>query len=186
MISTIICTIEDPDDRVWICRLYETYEPLMFWATGKYLKNVEDRRDALQDAVVALIQNLETIKTLEPPYLRTYIVCTVESRSINLAKRRNLELRLFDNLDRVPVEPAANLTEDHFWQLSAKKALSDIWPKLSAQERVLLESKYILGYQDREIGELLGCKASSVRMYLTRARRKAMELLTEVNQLDSL
>ena len=44
----------------------------------------------------------------------------------------------------------------------------------------------ILGYNDREIGEMIGCKASSVRMYLTRARRKAMKLISEVNQIDSL
>ena len=93
MISTIICTIEDTGDQAFICCLYEKYEHLMFWATGKYLKNIEDRKDAMQDSIVALINNLETIKTLKDSYLLTYIVCTVESKSINLAKRRNLELR---------------------------------------------------------------------------------------------
>lgn len=186
MITAIIGTIEDAEDQAFVCRLYETYKHLMFWATGNYLSNLEDRSDAMQDAVIALINNLETVKTLEGPYLRTYLVCTAESRAINLAKRRNLELRLFEDLDSVPAGTAADITEDRLLQLSVKHTLSEIWPRLSEQERVLLESKYILGYQDSEIGELLGCKASSVRMYLTRARRKAMKLLSEVDQDDTL
>ena len=43
----------------------------MFWATGKYLKNIEDRKDAMQDSIVALINNLETVKTLKDSYLLT-------------------------------------------------------------------------------------------------------------------
>lgn len=74
LISTIICTIEDTGDQAFICCLYEKYEHLMFWATGKYLKNIEDRRDAVQDSIVALINNLETVKTLKDSYLLTYIV----------------------------------------------------------------------------------------------------------------
>ena len=42
LISTIIGTIEDTGDQAFICCLYEKYEHLMFWATGKYLKNIED------------------------------------------------------------------------------------------------------------------------------------------------
>ena len=60
----------------------------------------------------------------------------------------------------------------------------NVWPQLSTQDKILLESKYILGYNDNEIGKLLGCKASSVRMYLTRARRRAVELISEVKMDD--
>lgn len=186
MISTIICTIEDTGDQAFICCLYEKYEHLMFWATGKYLKNIEDRKDAMQDSIVALINNLETIKTLKDSYLLTYIVCTVESKSINLAKRRNLELRLFEDLDSEPVGTAVNMIEDRLFRVEMESTISTAWSQLSDKDKILLESKYILGYNDTEIGEMIGCKTSSVRMYLTRARRKAMKLISEVNQIDSL
>lgn len=186
LISTIICTIEDTGDQAFICCLYEKYEHLMFWATGKYLKNIEERKDAMQDSIVALINNLETIKTLKDSYLLTYIVCTVESKSINLAKRRNLELRLFEDLDSEPVGTAVNIIEDRLFRVEMESTIFTAWSQLSDKDKILLESKYILGYNDREIGEMIGCKASSVRMYLTRARRKAMKLISEVNQIDSL
>ena len=177
MISMVI---ENADDQTFICRLYEEYEHLMFWTAAKYLNNIEDRKDAVQDAIIALIRNLETIKRLKDSYLRTYIVYTVESRSINLVKRKNIELRLFDDLDSVPVGTSVDMIEDSLLQMTMRHTISDIWTKLSTQDKILLESKYILGYNDNGIGEMLGCKASSVRMYLTRARRKAMELILEV------
>lgn len=177
MISMVI---ENADDQTFICRLYEEYEQLMFWTAAKYLNNIEDRKDAVQDAIIALIRNLETIKRLKDSYLRTYIVYTVESRSINLVKRKNIELRLFDDLDSVPVGTSVDMIEDSLLQMTMRHTISDIWTKLSTQDKILLESKYILGYNDNEIGEMLGYKASSVRMYLTRARRKAMELILEV------
>lgn len=177
MISMVI---ENADDQTFICRLYEEYEQLMFWTAAKYLNNIEDRKDAVQDAIIALIRNLETIKRLKDSYLRTYIVYTVESRSINLVKRKNIELRLFDDLDSVPAGTSVDMIEDSLLQMTMRHTISDIWTKLSTQDKILLESKYILGYNDNEIGEMLGCKASSVRMYLTRARRKAMELILEV------
>ena len=177
MISMVI---ENADDQTFICHLYEEYEQLMFWTAAKYLNNIEDRKDAVQDAIIALIRNLETIKRLKDSYFRTYIVYTVESRSINLVKRKNIELRLFDDLDSVPVGTSVDMIEDSLLQMTMRHTISDIWTKLSTQDKILLESKYILGYNDNEIGEMLGCKASSVRMYLTRARRKAMELILEV------
>lgn len=173
--------IENTDDQAFMYRLYEEYEQLMFWAASKYLKNLEDRKDAVQDAIVALIKNLRTIRELDDARLRTYIVYTVESRAINLVKRRNLELRLFDDFEHVPVGTAVDMIEDSLLQLASKGTISAIWPKLSNQDKILLESKYILGYNDNEIGKILGCKTSSVRMYLTRARRKAMKLISEVN-----
>ena len=47
------------------------------------------------------------------------------------------------------------------------------------EDRLLLEGKYILGYTDAELADMLGCKKSSVRMKLTRARRRAFQLMTE-------
>lgn len=42
---------------------------------------------------------------------------------------------------------------------------------------MLLERKYILGYENEELGRMLGCRTDSVRMKLTRARRKVLRLM---------
>ena len=42
-----------------------------------------------------------------------------------------------------------------------------------------MKRKKLKDYTDEELAEQLGCKASSIRMKLTRARRKAFQILKE-------
>ena len=51
---------------------------------------------------------------------------------------------------------------------------------LSENDQLLLEGKYLLGYTDTELASLLKCKVGSIRMKLTRARRKALKLIVEM------
>ena len=56
-------------------------------------------------------------------------------------------------------------------------ALAQVWPRLDENTRWLLEARYILDYSDGELARELGVKPDSVRMALTRARRKARHLM---------
>lgn len=53
-----------------------------------------------------------------------------------------------------------------------------LWPKLDPRSRYLLEGTYILEKSAEEIAEDLGIKTSSIRMSLTRAKRKARMLIS--------
>ena len=59
--------------------------------------------------------------------------------------------------------------------MEEKELLVQIWGSLSEEDRLLLEGKYILGYHDDELATMLGCRKDSVRMKLTRARRRAFQ-----------
>ncbi len=47
-----------------------------------------------------------------------------------------------------------------------------LWQKVTPEERFLLECRCLLDYSDKELAKYLNCKPASVRMKLTRARRK--------------
>lgn len=64
---------------------------------------------------------------------------------------------------------------------STKKIFSII-QKLAPNERFLLESKYIEQLSDNEIASTLHVKPSSIRMMLTRVRRKVLTQL--INEGD--
>ena len=61
--------------------------------------------------------------------------------------------------------------EDSYWDVQLLKR------KLPPREWLLLEAKYLIGYSDEEVGRIYGCAKDSVRMALTRAKRKAREIL---------
>lgn len=54
-----------------------------------------------------------------------------------------------------------------------------LWQKVTPEERFLLECRCLLDYSDKELAKYLNCKPASVRMKLTRARRKAAALLKD-------
>ena len=56
-------------------------------------------------------------------------------------------------------------------------ALARVWPRLDEDTRWLLEARYILDYSDSELAREMGVKPTSVRMALTRARKKARAML---------
>lgn len=96
---------------------------------------------------------------------------------------------------------ATNLVNDHFratkreswWRMSASAPvgaeaasdpcnvsdLSRVFDKLKTQERALLWLAYIEGYEHKEIAEVLGLSAASVRVLLSRARGKLAGLCEE-------
>jgi RNA polymerase sigma-70 factor (ECF subfamily) len=55
--------------------------------------------------------------------------------------------------------------------------------KLPDDEKLLLIGKYILGEDDAALSKQLNCAAGSVRMKLTRARRRAMKIMKEMEAM---
>lgn len=64
-------------------------------------------------------------------------------------------------------------------------SLKSIWPKLDTRSQNLLEAKYILGKLDSDIAKELDIKEASVRMALSRARKKAYELIKRDAGIDT-
>ena len=70
-------------------------------------------------------------------------------------------------------------------KLDANQQLSLLWDKLPEEDQDLLYRKYIAEQTDDELAAIFHCKKDSIRMKLTRARRKAMKLLEqEADLLD--
>ena len=77
------------------------------------------------------------------------------------------------------LEPADSPIEGHTDLIGDQETLKFLWPRLSEEDRILLEGKYVWGQSDKELAEILHCKPSSIRMKLTRARRRALNNLSE-------
>ena len=57
--------------------------------------------------------------------------------------------------------------------------LLSVMDQLKEEERTLLYGRYLLGLSDEEVAETIQCKPSSVRMKLTRVRRKVMDMMKQ-------
>ena len=183
MISAIIAAIETPEDRDFIISLYQDYYLLMFATAKEYFPSQSDREDVVQTSLESLIRNIDTLRALSRCTLVSYIVITIRNTSYNLLKRNKRDADLFVKMEHNPEvdELAAKLSADEMFMLIHRKnLLSRIWDQLSAEDRFLLNGKYVVGCSDQELAASLNCKPSSIRMKLTRARRRALTLSKEL------
>lgn len=174
-------------DQAFIHKVYQDFKLLMYYTAGKYISKPDQREDIVQESLLKLIAKIETLRRFNRATIASYIVVTVRNTAINFIKRQSGEREKFLSIDELredSVQTSIQPLEDTVIQREAIKQFYKIWPCLDQETRQVLEGKYFLGYDDKELAVLLGCQPNSVRMKLTRARRKAMELLKEGKEVD--
>lgn len=186
MLPVLIFQIEDEGDRSFISALYTDHYRLMRYTAIQFgLRQEAD--DIINASCVKLIEKIPLLKTLDCCTLRSYIVSTVKGTSLDYLKKRKQEAQYmyygFENdvaQDLQNTQPSGTGTPE---QLTIRKedvlALVGAIRRLPDLYRDVLEFKYLLELTDAEIAKLLNVSPSSIRMYLTRARRLALELMTK-------
>lgn len=120
------------------------------------------------------------LKSMQQSVQASYIVSTTRNTAIDYLKsrdklnvhNRSLEDEAFSDLE----DPSLPLDE-LMYIAERKDHIAAIFNQLSTEDRILLEGKYIFEYSDKTLAKLLGCKASSIRMKLTRVRRRVLRLI---------
>lgn len=165
-----------PDDQSFFQTFYEENKNFLFYIANQYAATASDCEDIVQDAVIRLMCNISSIRELNTYKAAKYIALTVRSAYLDLQKKRrnNPEIPLEEAVLDALWEKEALLTNDH---ADLRMELVHLKQSLSAKEWMLLEGKYILGYDQEELSELLGVSPDSVRMTLSRVRAKARSIL---------
>lgn len=168
-------------DREFMLKLYQEYRGLMFSTAEKFISDPDEREDVVQDSLERLLRHADALHWKDRPVQAAYVVQTVRNTAINHLRKRDLERRHigFTGEDEGLPEPDA-LTLEELMDIRERGAhMREILAELSETDRLLLTDKYILGYSDAELAEELGVKPNSIRMMLTRARRRAIIAIKE-------
>lgn len=176
MIPYCILVIEDESDRAFMEKLYEEYERLMYSEIFEIVKNQWNAEDVMQTALEKLIDKLSTIRDMRRKQLVNYIISTCKNTAYNYLRDhgKKTEMSYEDDLNTPSPEKGIDLALIKKEELGC---LARIWSRLDERTQYLLEGYYILEKPMSELGKELGMKTDSVRMALTRARKKAYEML---------
>ncbi|SHI23284.1 RNA polymerase sigma-70 factor, ECF subfamily [Sporobacter termitidis DSM 10068] len=172
---------EENDDKNFLIDLYTTYYGFVKKTIYNIIKDKKDLEDLIDDAFLKLIEKVSLLRTLNNYRTSTYIYYTAKSIAINYIVRRDVENRFrFLGADEDLSEHFISREygmEDRILYQSELESLGNAIMKLPQDQQDLLNYKYLLNMNDAEIGELMGIEGSSVRQYLTRARRSAKKLI---------
>lgn len=155
-------------DRITIA--FTTLREQMLSLAGRITGNRDDAADAVQDAFVKLWQQQERYGTSS--HASGAGMTAVRNTSIDLARRNRRR-------NDVPVEEIAdNITaitdEDRTIVYQQVRAIID--KELSANQRAIIDMREIQGMEFDDIAARLGMQPATVRVELSRARKRVREI----------
>lgn len=173
--------INDVDDRAFMQEVYQQNERLMYAIALKYASNTQDCEDIVHDTVERLCKNIIKIKGLSNSALRAYVVYAVRNTAINFRKHqatinRHIQQLSDDDLSSEYDQPESII--ERIEDLQEKRtSLTKVWMQLTDAEQELLYRKYVLEQTTEELAGIFQCSRDSIRMRLSRARRKSLRLM---------
>lgn len=186
MIPYYILAIEDETDRAYMTALFFQYQKLMYSTIQKVTNDHWLIDDIFQTSFEHLIGKIDLLKDLDRNRLVNYLIVTCRNTAYNMC--RSYSAHITEDLDEyatiLPDETQPSHLDDYLIQKDRLSSLKSIWPKLDTRSQNLLEAKYILGKLDSDIAKELDIKEASVRMALSRARKKAYELIKRDAGID--
>lgn len=163
------------NDRLFFQEFYKAQSGFLFYIARQYTKKQSDCEDLVQEALMRLMNNIATLRSLTPNQTAKYIALTVKTAFLDMEKRKYAanEIATDDSiLTRLLDEDALEIDND-----AISAAILSLKQSLSPRDWLVLEGKYILGYDQLELSRLIGVSPDSIRMILTRARKNARNIL---------
>lgn len=177
----IMTMCNSEDSLQFFTGLYMRYKPLLFKEGSKYIGDPGVVEELVHDVFIKFIEKEDLLRSFNGCTLRAYIVYSIRNASISYlrkkAKERGRLVSIDVSYDTASVPDNAPLPEEVIIMDEKKEEFIKVWDTLPDDTRELLAGKYILRMSDAELAEEFGCSPDSIRMKLTRARRKALDMM---------
>ena len=175
----IILAITD-DGRTIICDIYEKHYKRMLYTATRILGR-ESGEEAVHDIFVRLIDQLGKNPVILSGKPSQYFVIIVRNHSINLLKKERLVLLPFEEeiMDSGALHTLALTPENALLNDEAVDMLAARIRSLTPAMRQALELRYIEGYSNTEIAEMLGVSQSAVSTSIEKARKRLKNMLRD-------
>ncbi len=170
----------DTEEKKFFREIYETYRDEMFYTAYVILENVQDTEDALQEAFIAVLRNIDKIKGNPPQKNWNYIATIVKHKAIDLynkrKKRIDKELPLTEKMVEDIVDEAFDI---RVLTAEQREILIKLLKEVNEEYCDVLLLRYYHGLSCVEIGKILGREADAVRHMVWRAKRSLQRKLKE-------
>ena len=168
------------DDRAFFEAFYREHKRFLYYTAKKYTKSSAECEDVVQDTIIRLLSNVSALRDIGVPKVQKYVALTVKSAIIDRErkKRKSGPGTPKDEIEEALLQEVLAL-EAPLPDVESRLEVEKLKTELDLKEWVLLQGKYILGYTQDELGDLIGVAPNSVRMGLSRAREKARRVLND-------
>ncbi len=182
MIPVMILAIENDYDRDFMTSLYFDYNRLILFEISSIAGKTDSVEDLVQETLVRLIDKVELLETLDQRRLVAYIVETAKNVARNHLRKNRGTVLSIEDFGSLP--DSGESVEDRIISGLNIAAMERLWQELPEEVQALFRMKYFLKMSDEEIARTLHIKPDSVRMRISRARKRVLSLLEKEIDLD--
>lgn len=166
------------DEQIFMEQLYRQYFPILKYQILKITNDEGLIEDLIQDTFVRLIKHSQKILTMEDFAVTSYVYSTVNSVCIDyLRKKGNNNLHLEDLEDIFEEELVEISAEQRYMSIEIARDVRKAMDQLPKNDKDLLHYKYFMDYSLKEISQYTHIPYQNISSYLSRAKRKLVEIL---------
>ena len=169
MLTLYLALIDEPSGKEKFVQIYNAYKSLMFRVAMSVLHNPALAEEAVQESFLKIAKKISYFSEPVCSKSASLIVIIVRNTSIDCLRKEKPGTAL-------PYDEAIDISQD-----IQMPDITDILPGgigtltdiINSMDKIygdVLKLKYIYGYSNSEIGELLGITAKNVNMRAYRAR----------------
>ena len=148
----------------WFCDNIKNLENGMYRLSYSILKNEEDAKDAVQEAIYNAYKNLETLK--DKRKFKSWIYKIVANTSLEILRNKKNYIDIEkENIPAEKIDIDTNLT---------------LWKAVQGLEQPYRTTITLFYYEDmsiKEISEITGSKVDAIKKQLSRGRDKIKEVI---------
>lgn len=160
----------------FLLQFYNQYRYYLYKQVWEQCYDAQSVEDIVQTVWEKLITKGELLRTLEHRQRLNYISKTVENTIREIARKQKVVVCSLEQIAE-PAYDGTRILEQMQDKWMKQEYFQATWALVDADTRELLERKYWLDETDEQIASAMNISKDSVRMYLSRARRKALFIL---------
>ena len=152
-------------DKEAFIQALTSYMPVMYKVAKTRLPSEEDVGDAIQETILSSFKNLQSLKN--PSYFKTWLIKILINKCNDIIKQNSKVICIgsYEETDRLTETVSNSIIEDNI-------DFNRILMGLSIDYRTVIVLYYFIGFNTREISEILNEKEGTIKSRLSRAREQ--------------
>ncbi len=166
--------IQNDNDREKAANIYRLYSSTMLYIAKRILIDVHLAEDAVSEAFIRIIDNLEKIDIIDCYQTRGFVVIITRNVSLDIIRKQNRGKTI--NIDEY--SDYSECKDPVFDDITNREACSLIKNAISKMRRNYADVLYMkmeYDYSNKEISKILCISEENVKMRLSRARKVLKE-----------
>lgn len=174
MLSLYLSILDTVEEKNCFLELYDLYRQDMYKTAYYILKNHHEAEDAVHEAFMIIMKNLNKINEINCPRTRGYLIIIVK----NVALKKYNKNKKTEYIDDKDVFEDTDIEEQVLSEIGYEK-ISEMMLLLPENYYQILYLSVYMGFDIKEISENLGITYENAKKRLQRAKLKLKKMLEE-------